>query len=54
MNNFVLTLTEEDMTILDKVLVNGVYKEVAPLIQKINVQITEQMSKPCDEKVESE
>ena len=34
-----LTLTENDLIVLNEVLMNGVYKDVAPLINKINMQI---------------
>lgn len=41
MKEYNLTFTIEDLKILDECLSNGVFKVVAPLVDKINKQIAE-------------
>lgn len=49
--DYTLTFTQEDLIVMDKALPLLPYKDVAPLINKINFQIQEQLTK--DKQAES-
>jgi hypothetical protein len=49
MNEFTITFTERDLDLLGRLLPDHPYKLVAPLLDKINSQIQEQLQKEVND-----